>query len=96
MAKSNEAPFEKSKVVKMNGLRIYINQINTVALSEERAFYSRRADGPYYRWQYESEVGQWHSSRVHPSDITIKALCIASWKAVPTALQARLVEHYLD
>jgi hypothetical protein len=41
-------------------------------------------------------MGQWLFSRLHPPDWTPKLLCVAGWKAVPTELQARLGEHYLD
>jgi hypothetical protein len=80
----------------MNGLRVYINPAGDETLDEQSVFYSRRADGPYYLWRYEEQAGQWRGSRVHSSDFALKSLCMASWKIVPTALQARLVEHYLD
>ncbi|HEX8709333.1 MAG TPA: hypothetical protein VF723_13900 [Pyrinomonadaceae bacterium] len=80
----------------MNGLRVYIDQPGTDSLREDKVFYSRRADGPYYRWRYEEQLGQWRADRVHPSDLAPRALCMASWKAVPVALQARLGEHYLE
>jgi hypothetical protein len=80
----------------MNGLRVYVNPVGTDTLNEHGVFYSRRADGPYYRWRYEEEFGRWRGSRVHLSDLTLRELCIASWKAVPRALQARLGEHYLE
>jgi hypothetical protein len=81
----------------MNGLRVYINPKSIDARDRYIVFYSRRADGPYYRWRYEEGLGQWLFARVTPSDALVpKALCIASWKSVPTALQARLNEHYLE
>jgi hypothetical protein len=83
----------------MNGLRVYTNPNGTNgtnAQSGRSVFYSRREDGPYYRWRYEEGLGQWIFSRVHPSDLLPKALCIASWTAVPTTLRARLSEHYLE
>jgi hypothetical protein len=83
----------------MNGLRVYINQVSpegTTPFDGQRVFYTRREDGPYYRWRYEEGLGQWIFSRVHASDLTPKALSIASWTAVPTALRARLSEHYLE
>lgn len=87
--------FEESEIFKMNGLRVYVNPVGAETLAGNSVFYSRRGDGPYYRWRYEEELRQWRSSRVS-FDVTLKALCMASWKAVPTALQARLDEHYLD
>ena len=80
----------------MNGLRIYINPPGTDALSEQQVFYSRRADGPYYRWRYDEQDGRWRGLRMRPSGFTSKELCVASWQAVPTALKVRLGEHYLD
>ena len=80
----------------MNGLRVYINQTGTDTLSEQRVFYSRREDGPYYRWRYEEQLRQWRVSRVSVSGSPLKTLCVASWQTVPTALRARLSEHYLD
>jgi hypothetical protein len=83
----------------MNGLRVYINQINlpdSASFDGQKVFYTRREDGPFYRWRYEEKVDQWIFSRVHASDLAPKALSIASWTAVPTALRARLSEHYLE
>jgi hypothetical protein len=80
----------------MNGLRIYFSPVGTDTLGGQRMFYSRRAGGPYYCWFYEEAREQWRCSRVHLPDLTLKALCVANWKAVPTALQTRLGEHYLE
>jgi hypothetical protein len=88
--------FEVSETAKMNGLRVYFHPAGTEARAGQRMFYSRRAGGPYYCWLYEETLGQWKCSRVHLSDMTLRALCLASWKAVPTALQTRLGEHYLE
>jgi hypothetical protein len=80
----------------MNGLRIYTHVVGPEANCGNSIFYSRRADGPYYRWSFQEQLGQWHSSRMHAFDIAPKELCVASWKGVPSALQASLKEHYLD
>ena len=80
----------------MNGLRIYINPAGINTLRRESVFYSRRGDGPYYRWHYEEKLGHWQFSRVHPPNVMLRELCVARWQAVPTALQTRLGEHYLD
>ena len=80
----------------MNGLRVYINSANQSPFGGGEIFYSRRAAGPYYYWRYEDGLGRWRGSRVSLSDLAVKALCKANWKAVPSALQARLVEHYLE
>jgi hypothetical protein len=82
----------------MNGLRVYFHPSgqDTRAARCPEAFYSRRADGPYYHWRYEEALGQWCCSRVHLPGAALKSLSIANWKSVPTALQARLGEHYLE
>jgi hypothetical protein len=80
----------------MNGLRVYFHPVGTDTTYGQRLFYSRRAGGPYYRWLYVESLGQWCSARVHLPELTLKALCIANWKAVPTALQTKLGEHYLE
>jgi hypothetical protein len=89
-------PFEITKPVRMNGLRVYLNPAGADGFGGLEVFYSRREDGPYYRWRYEAELGQWCFSRARLSLLTRRALCIACWENVPTALQARLGEHYLD
>lgn len=80
----------------MNGLRVYFNLAGAEMVKGPRVFYSRRADGPYYRWRSEDEGGQWRCARVLPSDMSLKTLCVKSWKDVPATLQARLKEHYLE
>ena len=80
----------------MKELRVYINPSGTDALGEHAMFYSRRADGPYYRWFYEDELGRWRASRVHLPRLTLRVLCVARWRAVPTTLRVRLSEHYLE
>ncbi|MDT7602466.1 MAG: hypothetical protein QOF61_463 [Acidobacteriota bacterium] len=78
----------------MTELRVYINPAGTP--DARTVFYSRRADGPYYRWQYEEGGELWCASRVRLSNPTLRALCVASWQSVPTTLQARLANHYLE
>jgi hypothetical protein len=78
----------------MKGLRIYINQVG--ARADSGIFYSRRADGPFYRWLYEEDLGQWCCSRVHLPNLTLRLLSITAWQNVPVALRARLDEHYLE
>ena len=82
------------KIVRMRGLRIYVNPIGVRA--ESVIFYSRRADGPYYRWHYETESGQWCCSRVHLPVLTLRVLSVTTWRNVPSTLRARLTEHYLE
>jgi hypothetical protein len=80
----------------MRDLRVYVESLNGDAPGARAAFYSRRADGPFYRWLYEEEIGSWRFSRVHLSKLSLRVLCVTSWGAVPTALRARLGEHYLE
>lgn len=80
----------------MKELHVYINPVNTDALIGHPVFYSRRADGPFYCWRYETRLGQWRFSRVRLSHWTLRALCVEKWNAVPSALRARLDEHYLE
>ena len=80
----------------MKGLRVFINPAGGREPREQGVFYSRRSDGPYYRWRYESEPGKWRVSRVLPYEMALKELCHASWKVVPTELQASLAEYYLE
>jgi len=84
------------KLVKLRGLRVYTNPVGLSSPSEWVVFYSRRADGPYYRWLYEAEVGQWRAAHVQLSVVTLRVLCVAHWQALPVALQAKLIEHYLE
>lgn len=90
--------FEEPKIVWMQGLRVYINPVDTGTRNdnEHGVFYSRRDDGPYYRWQYNNEPGQWSCSRLRPTDFVPHALSLARWKSVPVELQTILVQHYLE
>jgi hypothetical protein len=80
----------------MRELRLYVGPTTQPAHDEQAVFYSRRANGPYYRWLYEETRRGWRPSRVSMSKLNLSALCAASWSAIPAALQARLVEHYLE
>jgi hypothetical protein len=80
----------------MNGLRIYINTVKPETRSGGQVFYSRRGDGPYYRWSYEERLEKWESSRMPSSDLSPRELGIAAWKVIPAALKDRLSEHYLE
>jgi hypothetical protein len=80
----------------MRDLHVYVAPAGSEARGEFTAFYSRRSDGPYYRWFYAERSGRWHYSRVNLDRLTRRVLCVAPWDAVPTALRARIGEHYLD
>src|SRR2546421_645935 len=87
---------ERSRMTQIKELRVYLDPSALNARGEPAMFYSRRADGPYYCWFYVKETGQWEVSRVHLSRLNLRALGVASWKLIPTTLQARLIEHYLE
>ncbi len=83
-------------IVMVNGLRIYVSGRARETTGRDLVFYSRRADGPYYRWCYEERGEQWRGSRVHGSDFSPKQLSISNWKTVPSALQKSLIDHYQE
>jgi hypothetical protein len=80
---------------KVNGVRIY-TVTTAIASSSNPVFYSRRGDGPYYRWLFEETVGKWRAARVVDAAFIRQTLSLATWKTVPEALQTRLGEHYLE
>ena len=80
----------------MRDLHVYINPAGSEARGGQAAFYSRRADGPYYRWLYAEVSGRWDYSRVSLDRLTLRVLCVVRWDTVPTALRNRLGEHYLE
>ena len=79
----------------MNGLRVYIDGGGNEAETRQTrsVFYSRREDGPYYRWVYDDANRQWRVRRVMKSAKTLSA---AAWKTLPVTLQRSIVEHYQD
>lgn len=81
---------------KVNGVRIYTEPTSVAATPGDNVFYSRRGEGPYYRWLYEEKVGKWRVARVVDANFTRQSLSLATWKTVPVALQTRLGEHYLE
>ena len=78
----------------MNGLRVYIDLKKSDTL--RAVFYTRRGDGPYYRWRYEELRGQWLGSRMRAGELPVIELVSTPWKDVPTALKSSLDEHYID
>lgn len=71
------------------------NRVPATAQGVE-VFYSRRADGPYYRWWYETAVKQWRAARVQGHELPLAPLCSSNWKSIPPALQQSLTDHYLE
>jgi hypothetical protein len=80
----------------MNGLRVYTRLNGPGSIDVDNVFYSRRGDGPYYRWLFEEIIGQWRVSRVIAPDFNPHSLSVATWKAVPVTLQTRLSQHYME
>ena len=80
----------------MRELRVYIDPAGYGGRGERAAFYTRRADGPYYRWLYVEGSGRWRYSRVKLDRLRLSVLSVAPWEVVPSALRERLGEHYLE
>jgi hypothetical protein len=80
----------------MRDLRVYVEPVARRARGGLTTFYSRRADGPYYRWFYTEGSERWRYSRVSLDRMELSVLCVAPWEAVPAALRERLGEHYLE
>ena len=80
----------------MNGLRVYINGAGDETRGGCTVFYSRREDGPYYRWSYDDRASAWQVGRVLRSGVSPKMLAPATWKTVPAGLQRSIVDHYED
>src|SRR6185503_10703613 len=80
----------------MNGLRVYVNGASAETRGGCPIFYSRREDGPYYRWSYDERAAEWQVGRVLRSGVSSKMLAPATWKTVPERLQRSIVEHYED
>jgi len=80
----------------MNGLRVYIKGDAVETCGGCPVFYSRREDGPYYRWSYDESLCEWQVSRVLPSGFSPKMLALATRKKVPAGLEKSLASHYED
>ena len=80
----------------MNGLRVFKNPTSPEPATGLNVFYSRRGNGPIYRWLYEEKLAHWRVSRMSSSDFVTSALSPASWKSVPEQLQLQLTEHYVE
>ncbi len=80
----------------MTGLRIYIHDTIAENINGHLVFYSRREDGPFYRWVFDDALTEWRVGRVMNSAITPKNLTLATWKGLPVTLQRSMAEHYQD
>ena len=92
--------------ITMSGLRVFVDSPSPTETSSieievddtlaNRVFYSRRGNGPIYRWLYEENRAHWRALRMNTSDFDTHKLSNTSWKTVPETLQAQLGAHYLD
>ena len=90
----------------MSGLRVYVDSPSLTETSPigievgdtaaSPVFYSRRRNGPIYRWRYEANRKHWRALRMNTSEFETHKLANASWKSVPETLQLQLGAHYLD
>jgi len=88
-------PVDKANLT-MNGLRVYIKGDTAESCGGCPVFYSRRDDGPYYRWSYDEGLCEWQVSRVLTSGFSPKMLALATRKKVPAGLEKSLASHYED
>jgi hypothetical protein len=75
---------------------MYVPVPKVTGSNNDDVFYSRRGNGPFYRWMFEQVKQRWNVSRVVSNDFNSHGLSLATWKTVPPALQSRLSDHYLD
>jgi hypothetical protein len=80
----------------MHGLKIFVDESLSETEGGFQVFYSRRSDGPVYRWSYAHLPMQWRVARVHASNFPPKHLCLSRWKCVPAQLQKTIIEHYQE
>ena len=80
----------------MNGLRVYVNGNIAETCGGCPVFYSRRQDGPYYRWSYDERSSVWEAGRVLKPDVSSRMLAPTTWKGIPPHLQRSIVDHYED
>lgn len=80
----------------LNGLRLFIPDAAVSVDSRSEIFYSRRSDGPYYRWSFEQHLQRWRCVRVPADQLPKLPLTLSRWKNVPDDLQRSLVEHYSE
>jgi len=80
----------------MNGLRVYTNSTPAEAHGGYPVFYSRREDGPYYRWSFDDGSRAWQVGRVVRWKISPKMLALATWNKIPSGLKRSMSDHYQD
>jgi len=80
----------------MLNLRVYTDRVSAGAPGAGGVFYSQRAGGPHYRWWLDGKSpGRWRFTRLRPAEWNPKVLSHSSEKEMPSALQARIAEHYM-
>jgi hypothetical protein len=80
----------------VNGLHLFIANRGTNITANIPVFYSRRYDGPYYRWSYDERMKQWRPSRMHAIQLQELTLCVSKLEQCPVSLKKSLAEHYLE
>ena len=79
----------------MDGLRMFIRPDSSDSV-EPQIFYSRRSDGPIYRWHFEKQLARWQAARVDTSDWSSHELSTFPWQSIPHELKDQLSEHYVE
>lgn len=79
----------------MDGLRIFTNRSVSESHDGCAVFYSRRNDGPFYRWSYFENRDEWQAGRVG-SLISRNELLARTWKTIPEPLQRSIIDYYED
>ena len=78
----------------MHGLKVFINGETLETCGGCPVFYSRREDGPYYRWSYDDTSREWRVDRVLRSGVSPRIFEAATWKKIPEPLQKSMADHY--
>ncbi|MFN2533512.1 MAG: hypothetical protein ABR555_19700 [Pyrinomonadaceae bacterium] len=80
----------------MKGLKLYTKLPVATAVPISSLFYSRRNQGPLYKWHYDHGLDGWRSRRLNDFEIELAQFCVASWQSIPESLQSKLREHYME
>jgi len=86
----------KQETAVVNGLHMFIVDSGTKMTYSVPVFYSRRYNGPYYRWSYEQKLQGWRSVRVQAAELPHLILSVSPWKDVPGSLRNSLRAHYVE
>ncbi len=80
----------------LTGVRIFTLDSEDVRSDVSQIFFSRRSEGPYYRWSFAEDQQKWRSMRVPHDQLPHLPLNAWSWRNIPHALQRSLVDHYQE